>query len=391
MERAVPAMVRAAASTSNAFMSANFSRAMSRQSSKLMVPTISEPISEAFLDLGFFHDQSRSGRALDFKLERAVFEHRHDTADQFAVEFAGGVVELGDELSWVHAIGTQNWSQRRCRRRLPTGSHQFELSSDLLGHRCFSSHPVPSSGPWRGPGHPAVRSGMLPHGATEVVESPSVAIPKPIATVWREVWGGYRALGTNRSWVRPTPARPCDRRRPIGPDPDGRCHPECHREGGCANQAEDQRSREWPIPEMGHPFGQSVDHFGGFTFQTPRRPGQAGGGDQVGGHGRQPGVFKFTGFRGQVGGGGKNRIGVFFRGGIDGEAASTTIFRRSAIGEGVFVGAIRTLGRADHHREGGAGDGIETRKWHARFSCPLWETVPTTAMGRGTTVLIISP
>ena len=27
----------------------------------------------------------------------------------------------------------------------------------------------------------------------------------------------------------------------------------------------------------------------------------------------------------------------------------------------------------------------------ARFSCPLWETVPTTAMGRGTTVLIISP
>ena len=88
-------------------------------------------------------------------LERAVFEHRHDTADQFAVEFAGGVVELGDELSWVHAIGTQNWSQRRCRRRLPTGSHQFELSSDLLGHRCFSSHPVPSSGPWRGPGHPS--------------------------------------------------------------------------------------------------------------------------------------------------------------------------------------------------------------------------------------------
>ena len=48
----------------------------------------------------------------------------------------------------------------------------------------------------------AVRSGMLPHGATEVVESTIVAIPKPIATVWREVWGGYRALGTNRSWVR---------------------------------------------------------------------------------------------------------------------------------------------------------------------------------------------
>ena len=52
------------------------------------------------MTLAFSMIKVEAGEFLDFKLERAVFEHRHDTADQFAVEFAGGVVELGDELSW---------------------------------------------------------------------------------------------------------------------------------------------------------------------------------------------------------------------------------------------------------------------------------------------------
>ena len=141
----------------------------------------------------------------------------------------------------------------------------------------------------------AVRSGMLPLGATEVVESPSVAIPKPIATVWREVWGGYRALGTNRSWVRThlRPAHATDGGQSAGIRT-AVVIQNVIAKVDAPNQAKDQRSCEWPIPEMGHPFGQSVDHFGGFTFQTPRRPGQTGSSDEIGRYGAQPGVVEFA-------------------------------------------------------------------------------------------------
>ena len=59
-----------------------------------------------FLTLAFSMIKVEAGE-FDFKLERAIFEHRHDTTDKFAVEFAGGVVELGDELSWFTPLASR--------------------------------------------------------------------------------------------------------------------------------------------------------------------------------------------------------------------------------------------------------------------------------------------
>ena len=69
--------------------------------------------------------------------------------------------------------------------------------------------------------------------------------------------------------------------------------------------SQNQGPCEWPFPRWATRLGSwsiiMVSH------SNPSGTGQAWGGDQVGGRGRQPGVFKFTGFRGQVGGGKPHR------------------------------------------------------------------------------------
>ena len=137
IERAVPATIFIAASTSFAFRSGILRSAIARSWSRDSVPTLSRFGSpEPDCEVQRLLDQHGGGRRLGDEGERAVLVHRDlDRRDLAGVGPLRRGVERLAELHDVDAVLAQRGADRRGRVRLPGGDLQLDDLDDLLGHR----------------------------------------------------------------------------------------------------------------------------------------------------------------------------------------------------------------------------------------------------------------